>query len=461
MSSRSASAKKRAARPDAAADRSSGFPGRSPAAAALARRAHEIIPGGAHTYAKGDDQYPERSPAFLARGLGCRVWDTDGNEFIEYGMGLRAVTLGHAFAPVVEAVERYLPFGTNFTRPAPVELECAEQFLSLVTGAEMVKFCKDGSLANDGAVRLARAYTGRDLIAICADHPFFSTNDWFIGTTDMAAGIPESTRRQVISFCYNDIPSLEALFKERPGQIACVIMEPARTDEPSSGHLAEVKALAHAHGALLVFDEMITGFRWHLHGAQHLYGVTPDLSTFGKAMANGFSISALCGRRDIMRLGGNEHDRERVFLLSTTHGAETHALAAAIATMRFYKTEPVVETLHARGARLRHGCAQAAAHHGLTGHVDVVGRDCNLLFTTKDADKRPSQSFRTLFMQEMIRRGVVAPSFVVSYSHSEADIDRTVEAVDAALAVYAHALSDGIERFLEGRPVKPVFRRYA
>jgi glutamate-1-semialdehyde 2,1-aminomutase len=419
-----------------------------------------LIPGGAHTYAKGDDQFPEQAPALLDRGLGCHVWDSDGNEYIEYGMGLRAVTLGHAFAPVLAAVADRLPLGTNFTRPARVELDCAEQFIALIRGADMVKFCKDGSTANDAALRLARAHTGRDLVAICADHPFFSTSDWFIGTTEMAAGIPESTRRQVLKFGYNDLQSLAALFDEHSGRIACVVMEPARTEEPRDGYLAEVKALVHARGALLVFDEMITGFRWHLRGAQHLYGVTPDLSTFGKAMANGFSVSALCGRREIMELGGSEHPRERVFVLSTTHGAETHSLAAAIATMQFYEKHPVVETLHARGARLRKGYAQAAAAHGLTGFVDLVGRDCNLLFTTKDADGRPSQPFRTLFMQEMIRHGVIAPSFVVSYSHSENDVDLTIEAADKAFVVYARALEDGIDRYLEGRPVKPVFRKY-
>jgi glutamate-1-semialdehyde 2,1-aminomutase len=161
-----------------------------------------------------------------------------------------------------------------------------------------------------------------------------------------------------------------------------------------------------------------------------------------------------------MRLGGSDHDRERVFLLSTTHGAETHQLAAAIATMQYYESHPVVETLHARGARLREGYSQAAARHGLTGYVDLVGRNCNLLFTTKDAEKKPSQAFRTLFMQEMIRRGVIAPSFVISYSHGERDIDRTIEAADQAFTVYSRALSDGVEKFLEGRPVKPVFRRF-
>ena len=162
-----------------------------------------------------------------------------------------------------------------------------------------------------------------------------------------------------------------------------------------------------------------------------------------------------------MQLGGGCHERERVFLLSTTHDAETHELAAAIATMRFYRDHQVVETLYARGARLRAGFDRAVADNGLIGHVDVVSRDCNLLFGTRDADKRPSQAFRTLFMQEMIARGVIAPSFVVSYSHSDADIDRTVEAAGEALRVYRRALEDGAEKFLQGRPVKPVFRRFA
>jgi len=427
----------------------------------LQRRAHEIIPGGCHTYAKGDDQFPVGAPPFIARGNGCHAWDLEGREYIEYGMGLRSVTLGHAFKPVVDAVAALLSSGINFSRPSPIEVECAEKFLQLVPSAEMVKFCKDGSHAVDGAVRLARAHTGRDMVAICGDHPFFSTSDWFIGSTDMPGGIPESTRRLVVKFRYNDISSLEAVFEKHPGKIACVVMEASRTEEPAPGYLAGVKALAHAQGALLVFDEMITGFRWHKNGAQCLYGVTPDLSTFGKAIANGFSVSAVAGRREIMRLGGSDHDRERVFLLSTTHGAETHGLAAAIATMQFYADNPVVETLHERGARLRQGCVQAAEACGLAGYFEVIGRDCNLLFITRDAERRPSQSFRTLFMQEMIKRGVIAPSFVVSYSHSVSDIDFTIRAVTEALAIYAKALEKGIDPYLEGRPVRPVFRRRA
>jgi len=428
----------------------------------MQRRAHALIPGGAHTYAKGDDQFPANAPPFIVRGAGCHAWDVDGREYIEYGMGLRAVTLGHAFAPVVEAVQRELTRGVNFTRPSLLELECAEQLAALIPGAEMVKFCKDGSHAVDGAIRLARAATGRDLVAICADHPFFSTGDWFIGTGEMGAGIPPDVPQRVLKFDYNDRAGLQALLDDHPGRIACVLMEAARIDEPQPGWLQGVKDSCHAHGALLVFDEMITGFRWHLGGAQGLYGVTPDLATFGKALANGFSVSALTGRREVMRLGGIDHDRERVFLLSTTHGAQTHELAAAIATMRFYRDHPVIETLHARGRRLREGIDQVAAAAGLSAQIGVVSRDCNLLFYTRDAQGQPSQPLRTLFMQELVRHGILAPSFVVSWSHSEADIDRTVEAVARALPVYRQALDAGsVAGLLDGPSVKPVFRRFA
>ena len=437
------------------------FERRFPQSRTLQAKAHRLIPGGAHTYAKGDDQFPEAAPGFIARGSGCHVWDVDGNEYIEYGMGLRAVTLGHGFEPVTRAVAEQLSGGTNFSRPAPIEVECAEELLALYPQADMVKFCKDGSMAVDGAIKLARVHTGRDMVAICGDHPFFSTNDWFIGTTDMPGGIPEWVRQQTVKFRYNDLASLEALFEQHPQKIACVVMEAARTEEPKEGYLAAVRDCVHRHGAFLVFDEMITGFRWHLHGAQHVYGVTPDLCTVGKALANGFSVSALMGRRELMELGGADHSRERVFLLSTTHGAETHGLAAAIATMRFYKTNPVIETIYARGDQLRRGLQKVVAELKLEGHFEVIGRDCNLLFATRDAQRKPSQGFRTLFLQELVKRGVIAPSFVVSFSHSEADIARTIDAAAAALQVYRRALDEGLDQFLEGRPVKPVFRRFA
>jgi glutamate-1-semialdehyde 2,1-aminomutase len=425
----------------------------------IAARLREVVPGGCHTYAKGDDQYPELAPGVIARGLGCHVWDVDGNEFVEYGMGLRAVTLGHAYPPVVDAVRESLALGTNFSRPAAIELECAEAFLRAIDGAEMVKFTKDGSTAVTAALKLARAHTGRELVGVCVDHPFFSYDDWFICTTTSDAGIPPSTRRSVTGFRYNDLESVRALFAAHEGQVAALLLEAARTDEPAPGFLEGLQDLCRRHGAVLIFDEMITGFRWHEGGAQKLYGVVPDLSTFGKALANGFALSALAGRREIMRLGSRERAQDQVFLLSTTHGAETPALAAAIATMRVYADEPVIEHLHRQGERLRRGITAAAEARGVGGHVFAFGRACNLLYATLDADRRPSQDFRTLFLQETIRRGVIMPSLVVSYAHTDEDVDRTLEAVDGALEVYARALSDGPLRHLEGPASRLVFDR--
>ncbi len=427
---------------------------------ALQQQSHQLIPGGAHTYAKGDDQYPEAAPAFLVRGQGCHVWDVDGNEFIEYGMGLRAVTLGHAYAPVVAAAYQQMCLGSNFTRPATIELECAERFLDLIPSAEMVKFTKNGSDATTAAIKLARAYTNRDLVAICADQPFFSTNDWFIGSTPMAAGVPQAIRDLTVKFRYNDLASVQALFDCYPGQIAGLILEAETVEPPRDCFLAKVQALCHQHGALFILDEIITGFRWHLGGAQHVYSLTPDLSTFGKAMGNGFAIAALAGRRAIMQLGGLHHERERVFLLSSTHGAENHTLAAALATMQTYQKHAVVEQLDRQGCRLAAGIQQAIAAHQLTGYFELVGKPCNLVYATRDQAKNRSQAFRTLFLQETIQRGLIMPSLVVSFAHTDADIDYTIAAVGEALAVYRRALDEGIEHYLIGRPVQPVFRTF-
>ena len=426
----------------------------------LRKKFHSMVPGGCHTYSKGDDQFPEDSPGFIVRGHGCHVWDVDGNRFIEYGMGLRSVTLGHAYPPVVEAAYRQMLLGSNFTRPALMEVDLAEKILGLIEGAEMVKFAKNGSDVTTAAVKLARSYTGRDLVAICADHPFFSVDDWFIGCTEVSAGIPKAIRDLTVKFRYNDIESVATLFERYPGKIACLMLEPATTEEPVGNFLQEVQALCRKNGAIFVLDEMITGFRWDLGGGQKYYGVLPDLSTFGKAMANGFSVSALIGRKELMDLGGIHHDKERVFLLSTTHGAETHALAAAMETIRVYEQEDVVGYLHAQGDKLRNGINKAIELNRIKDYFYLVGKSCNLVYVTKDADGNRSQAFRTLFLQEMINRGIIAPSLVISFSHGESEIQRTVEAVGEALKTYRNALEDGIEKYLKGRAVKPVYRKF-
>lgn len=434
---------------------------RFPESARLRPLSHRLIPGGAHTYAKGDDQYPEDAPSFFERGEGCRVWDCDGNRFIEYGAGLRSVTLGHAYRPVIEAAAKQMALGANFVRPARLEMQLAERFLHFIGQPDaMVKFAKNGSDCATAAIKLARAYTGRDMVAICGDQPFFSVDDWFIGATPMHGGIPQSIKDLTVKFRFNDLASIEAVFDAHPDAIACIILEAATSETPAPGFLEGAKALCRKHGAVFIIDETITGFRSLKDTAQRLYGVTGDLAVWGKAMANGFAVAALSGERDIMRLGGIEHDRQRVFLLSTTHGGETHAMAASLAVMDAYDQLDVTAVLDAQGEKLKAGVQAAIDRHAMGAYVQVAGPGGNVIFTTRDATGERSQVFRTLFMQEMIENGVIGPSFVNNMGHDDEAIAETVTAVDAALSVYARAIAEGPERYLRGRPVKPVWRTH-
>jgi glutamate-1-semialdehyde 2,1-aminomutase len=367
------------------------------------------------------------------------------------------VILGHAHQRVVEFSREQLELGSYYVRPASGEVEAAAKFLATVPTAEMVKFAKNGADVTTAAVRLARAATGRTVVARCADQPFFSTDDWFIGTTAMNAGIPA---QDVVTFPYGDLQAVSQLFARH--EVACLILEAATQSDPPPGYLEGLRNLCTQHGVVLVFDEMITGFRWSEAGAQGVYGVVPDLSTFGKALGNGFAVSALAGRRELMELGGLRDSRERVFLLSTTHGSETHALAAAMAVMDTYVEEGIAQRLHDLGARLAAGVRQAAAAAGVGTHVVVRGRESNLVFATLDQDGNPSQAYRTLFLRQLILGGVVGPSFVVSSALTETDIARTIEVVANACVIYREALDAGDPTpWLGGRPVKPVFRRFA
>ena len=427
---------------------------------ALQRRLHELVPGGAHTFARGADQFPEGMAPVIVEGIGARVRDADDNWFVEYGSGMRAVTLGHAYEPVVAAVRDAIGRGVSFSRPSALELDAAEDFLGLVTGADMVKFTKNASDATAAAVRLSRAATGRDHVAV-STQPFFSGQDWFVGTLPLDAGVPRAVRDLTHRFAYNDLDALRTLLEQQP--VACVIMEAgSATAEPGPGYLEGVRALCDAHGAVLVFDETITGFRWSERGAQHVYGVTPDLSCWGKAMGNGFPISALAGKRELMELGGLRTDRERVFLLSSTHGAETGGLAAFRAVAKAYRETDPIGTMERQGAVLAAAVNEAARDAGIEQHVRAIGRPSCLVFETRDADGEPSQAYRTLFLQEMMLAGVLGQSFVISAAHTDADVELTVEAVRAALPVYRKALEAGsTDGLLRGRPVAPGHRRFA
>jgi glutamate-1-semialdehyde 2,1-aminomutase len=307
-------------------------------------------------------------------------------------------------------------------------------------------------------VRLARAFTNRDMVAVCRQHPFFSTDDWFIVTTPMSAGIPKETERLTVQFSYNDLDDLTRLFEAYPGQIAAVMLEAETVEPPAPGYFAGLRRLCDRHGALLILDEIITGFRWHERGAQFVYGIEPDLCVFGKGMANGFPLSALAGRREIMRLGGFADDADRVFLLSQTAGAQPWALAAMMAVVDTYPRERTADRLQRIGGELRRGIEEVVAAAGLSSHFQLRGRDCNLVYVARDGQGQPSQAFRTLVLQEFLERGLLAPSFVVSAAHEPAAIGRAVDAVAGLMPVYRRALEQGIEGSLRGRPVRPAIR---
>lgn len=451
---------------------------------ALRRRLHRAIPGGAHTYSRGDDQFPASAPPLFVRGKGVYAWDSAGNRFLDYGMALRAVTLGYADRRVNAAAAAEMEKGVNLTRATLTELHAAETLINLIPSIEMVKFGKNGSNVTTAAIKIARAYTGRRYVCVPRQQPFFSFDDWFIGTTALKRGIPTDQTSATLVFDYNDFGSLKALFDAHPGEIAAVMLEPATTLTPcppactrQSGwpntgtcagcecnpqnFLQQVQALCRSDGALFVLDEMITGFRWHLQGAQTFFGVQPDITTFGKGMANGFSVAAIGGRREVMEVGSIDRPgMERTFLLSTTHGAEMTGLGAFIETARIYRDEDVTGHLWRYGRQLRDGMNEVAARHGLSKHFQIDGPAICLNYLTRDRDGTMSLPLRTLYAQELMKRGVMMPWIAVSQSHGAAELAQTLEAVDGALGVYAQALDGGVEHFLQGPAIRPVFRTH-
>ena len=428
----------------------------------LCARAQELIPGGAHTYSKGADQSPKLGPKFIARGKGCYVWDVDGNKYLDWGMGLTAVNLGHGYKPVLDAVKRELVKGSNFSCPSPLEVELAEYFMSQVPGAEMVKFAKNGSTVTTAAVKLSRAYTGRKYVAFCADHGFFSYDDWFMGKKANSSGVPEEIANLSLNFRYNDIASVEELFAKYPGQIACVILEPMEFDYPQDNFLHKIKDLCARNGTVFILDEMITGFRLGYPGAHSAFGVTADLTTWGKGVANGFSCCLLAGKKEIMELGGINHKKERVFLISTTHGAETHSLAATIASIKAVKENNLVERNTKLGEKLRKGLEEAIKAKGLAEYVTVKGHPCWLLMQFRNEKKEFCDGFKTLVYQEAIKHGLFfRGTFPFSMAHGEKEVAKTLKVFGKILKVYKKALkSGGYTSFLVGEPVKPVFRKY-
>jgi glutamate-1-semialdehyde aminotransferase len=432
------------------------------------KKIHELIPGGAHTYSKGDDQFPENAPAAIVRGEGAHVFDLEGRKYLDCSMGLTSVSLGHAYKPVVDRIKAELDNGVNFQRPSFLELEMAETFLSLVPQHDMIKFAKNGSTVTTAAVKLARAKTGRKLVAFPGNHPFYSYDDWFIGTTPCSKGVPEEFSQLSVTFDGCNIESLRELFKKYPNQIACVITEPEKNtcsgcncNKSPEAFLKEAIELTHSEGALFIVDEMVTGFKTGFPGSISKYNLDPDMATWGKGIANGFSFCALTGKKEVMNLGGIKNNgEEKVFLISSTHGAETHTLAGAIETIKAFRENNVLKKNHELGQYIIDKCNELISLHQLESYIQII--DCNWMptFLFRDATGNLSVGFKTLALQEMIARGVLFQGiFIPCFEHTIADVDFFANCFEQTLQVYKSALKQGFEKYLVGEPIKPVFRR--
>lgn len=417
----------------------------------MLERALRTIPLGSQTFSKSRTQYPSGvSPFFLARGHGSRVWDVDGNEYIDFVSSLAAITLGYSDPDVDAAVARQLQDGVILSLPHPLEVQVAEQIVAMVPCAEMVRFGKNGSDATSGAIRVARAYTGRERVAVCGYHGW---QDWFIGTTARNLGVPAAVRELSHTFAYNDSESLRALLERHPGKFAAVILEPMNIVPPAPGFLETVKSLSAEHGAVLVFDETITGFRFANGGAQELFGVAPDLATFGKGLANGFPLSAVAGRAGIMKL------MEEVFF-SFTFGGELLSLAASSATLRKLATEPVIETLRQRGRRILEGIRELSARHGVDDIVEVSGNPVWTFLKIKSAGPYSEWELKTLVLQEVFARGILMiGTHNLTYAHSDADIDRLLGAYDEIFPLLRRVVDHSeLASQLRCKPLEPLFR---
>lgn len=417
----------------------------------MLERALKSIPLGTQTFSKSKTQYPfGASPFYIQKAKGSKVWDIDGNEYIDYICGLGAISLGYNDEDVMKAVKAQLEEGTLFSLPHPIEVLVAEKMKEMIPCAEMVRFGKNGSDATAGAVRVSRAFTNRDYVVACGYHGW---QDWYIGSTPRNLGVPEATKELTLKFEYNNIESLNKLFKEYPNKIACVIMEAMNFEYPKEGFLQEVKDLCHKNGALFVLDEMITGFRYSNGGAQEYFGVTPDLATFGKGMANGYPISAVCGRADIMQLF------EECFF-SFTFGGETLSLAASLATMTKYQNKPVIEKMKENGLKIESNLNSLIEKYDIGDVFQVGGFAPWKLLNIKDTEKYNSWTIKTLYMQEMLKRGIlILGSHETTYAHSEEDINYLIKCYDEVFPILKEGIRNNkILEMLDCEPLVPLFK---
>ena len=412
-------------------------------------KAQKIMHPVTQTLAKGPGQYSRGvAPVYLERGKGSHVWDVDGNEFIDYNMGIGPISLGYCYDKVDNAIKAQLEKGITFSLMHRLEYEVCELLHSVVPNAESIRISKTGCDVTTAAVRLSRAFTGRNKVVCCGYHGW---HDWYIGTTLRNAGIPEETRLLTKTFQYNNIESLKASLDK---DVACVILEPYVFESPKDGFLEEVARLTKENGSLLIFDEMWSGFRIALGGAQEYFGIKADLACFSKAVANGMPVSFLTGRKDVISRG------EQDVFIFTTFGGEALSLAASIATITEIKEKNVPAYLAQKGKVIKEGYNERAAKAGVSDITSCTGFDCRSIINFNATAGDPLV-LKTLMQQEMIKRGVLWGGFHnMSFSHTDADIEFTLNAYEQVFPILKEAVQSGKpESYLQGEVLEMVFRK--
>ncbi|MEN6641178.1 MAG: aminotransferase class III-fold pyridoxal phosphate-dependent enzyme [Armatimonadia bacterium] len=435
-----------------------------PKSNALYERALEIMPGGTQLFSRRADRFvPGITPMYLERAEGVRIWDVDGNEYLDFGMGCGPVILGHAYPAVTAAVTAAVQGGNCLTVNSPLELELADLLIDLVPCAEMVRFFKCGGETNAAAIRIARGHTGRDTVAFCGYHGW---HDWYLAANLQddntlnshllpglnTLGVPRGLAGTAVPFEFNNLDSLRAVLDQHPGQVACIIMEAARGKQPDPGFLEGVRELCDQHGAVLIFDEVVTGFRFALGGAQEYFGVTPDMCSFAKAISNGIPLGVVCGRREIMQSAAT-------MFISSTYFSDTLGLAAGLATVKELRDKRVIPHLWEMGGKLQAGLRELAAKHDLRFHCDGFAPVLHMGFEEVDEHQRIVMT--TVYLQELVKRGILClMGAYLSYSHEPAHIEAYLQAADEAFKIIKGALTNGeLDNLVEGGLWGQHFRR--
>jgi len=438
----------------------------------LYKKAIKIIPGGSQTFSKGPSQFTNNfAPKYLKRGKGCKVWDEDNNKFIDYVMGCQPLILGYADKDINKAVNNQLKNGSTFSLMNKLEIEVAELLVKNIPSAEMVRFGKNGGDATTIAIKIARAVTGKNKIAFCGYHGW---HDWFIASTDKSDGIPKFNKNLIHSFEYNNIESLRKVFENNKNEISCVIMEPITVPEPKcftkscknnlckinkicrNNFLHKVKEICKKNNALLIFDEVVTGFRYSIGGAQEYYNVTPDLTALAKGISNGIPLSAIVGKKEYMSLLGKD-----VFF-SFTYGGECLGLAAAKACINKLIKKKVPDHLKIIGSLFQNKLNKIINAYDMGSILSCDGHPCRSILTIKDYKNFSNLEIKTFIQQELFRRGILWAAYhSLSYAHKKNDIIKTLKAFDETLEKLSRIIKNksSIRSKIEGDLVSPVFRK--